>query len=83
MPGWDDTRSVGRPDLRAPSPAFARDRAGGGYYERTFNAVIGTNPDMIIVHSFNEWIEGSQIEPSVTYGDFYLNLTAQLIARYR
>jgi hypothetical protein len=83
MPGWDDTRSVGRPDLRAPSPAFARDRAGGQYYERTFNAVIGTNPDMLIVHSFNEWIEGSQIEPSVTYGDFYLNLTAQLAARYR
>ncbi len=83
MPGWDDTRSVGRPDLRAPSPAFVRDRAGGDYFRRTFNAVIGTHPDMLIVHSFNEWIEGSQIEPSVTYGDFYLNLTAQLVAQYK
>ncbi|MBI3761854.1 MAG: LysM peptidoglycan-binding domain-containing protein [Chloroflexi bacterium] len=83
MPGWDDTRSVGRPDLRAPSPAFARSRDGGAYYQKTFNAVIGTSPDMIILHSFNEWIEGSQIEPSVTYGDFYLNLTAQLAARYK
>jgi len=83
MPGWDDTRSVGRPDLRAPSPAFARDRAGGDYYRRTFNAAIGSHPDMLIVHSFNEWIEGSQIEPSVTYGDFYLNLTAQFAAEYK
>jgi LysM repeat protein len=83
MPGWDDTRSVGRPDLRAPSPPFARDRAGGQYYRNTFNAVVGTGPDMLLVHSFNEWIEGSQIEPSVSYGDFYLNLTAQLAAEYK
>jgi LysM repeat protein len=77
MPGWDDTRSVGRPDLRSPSPAFARDRAGGAYYQATYNAVIATNPDMIIVHSFNEWIEGSGIEPGNSYGDLYLNLTKQ------
>lgn len=77
MPGWDDTRSVGRADLRAPSPAFARDRQGGAYYQTTYNAVIGTNPDLLIVHSFNEWIEGSGIEPGNSYGDLYLNLTKQ------
>lgn len=83
MPGWDDTRSVGRPDLRTPSPAFARDRQGGGYYQATFNAVIGTNPDLLLIHSFNEWIEGSEIEPGTTYGDLYLNLTKQFSNRFK
>jgi LysM repeat protein len=83
MPGWDDTRSVGRPDLRTPSPAFARDRQGGGYYQATYNAVIGTNPDMLIIHSFNEWIEGSGIEPGNSYGDLYLNLTKQFADAFK
>ncbi|MEK6574387.1 MAG: hypothetical protein AABZ58_08760, partial [Chloroflexota bacterium] len=72
-----------RPDLRVPSPAFARDRQGGTYYQNTFNAVIGASPDMIIVHSFNEWIEGSEIEPGTTYGDLYLNLTAQFAQQFK
>lgn len=83
MPGWDDTRTVGRPDLREPAPVFARDRAGGAYYRATFDAVLPTNPDWIILHSFNEWLEGTQIEPGRSYGDFYLNLTAQLVAEYK
>ena len=32
---------------------------------------------------FNEWIEGTQIEPSVTYGDLYLNLTRDLANAFR
>ncbi len=83
QPGWDDTRSVGQPDLRAPSPAFVRERGDGSYYQATFNAATATNPDMLLIHSFNEWIEGSQIEPGSSYGDLYLNLTAQFVAQYK
>lgn len=83
QPGWDDTRSAGRPDLRVPSPAFARDRKDGLYYQNTFNAAMRSKPDLIIVHSFNEWIEGSQIEPGAAYGDLYLNLTAQFAAIFK
>lgn len=83
MPGWDDTRSVNFPDLRVPSPVFARDRAGGAYFQATFSAAIATQPDMLLVHSFNEWVEGSMIEPSVTYGDLYLNLAAGLAGQFR
>jgi hypothetical protein len=37
----------------------------------------------IWVTESNEWRGGTQIEPSVGYGDFYLNLTAEMAAAYR
>ncbi|MCS6842923.1 MAG: endo-1,3-alpha-glucanase family glycosylhydrolase [Caldilineales bacterium] len=76
MPGYDDTRT-GRPH------AFARPREGGAYYARTWEAAIASNPDWIIVTSFNEWPEGTYIEPSRAYGDYYLQLTAQWSARFK
>lgn len=76
MPGYNDTRT-GRAN------AFAKDREGGAYYERSWEAAIGSNPDWIVLTSFNEWPEGSYIEPSVAYGDHYLNLTATWSQRYK
>ncbi len=85
MPGWNDANSAGSQcsDLRVSSQPFARDRAGGAYYDNTWNAVLPTAPDFIILHSFNEWVEGSYIEPSAIYGDLYLQLTAQHIAAFK
>lgn len=76
MPGYDD-RVTGRAD------AFVRDRAGGDYYRNCWDGAIRSGADWVIITSFNEWLEGSQIEPSVTYGDFYLNLTREMADRYR
>jgi hypothetical protein len=85
MPGWDDLNSAKRQcaDLRVSSEPFARQREDGAYYARTWEAAIASQPDFILVHSFNEWVEGSYIEPSAKYGDEYLTLTAQWAARYR
>ncbi len=76
MPGYDD-RVTGRAD------AFVRDRAGGAYYRACWEGAIQSGADLVIVTSFNEWLEGTQIEPGVGHGDLYLNLTAEMAAAYR
>jgi len=83
-PGFDDTRSANAAsDLRAPAPPFARDRRNGGYYADTYSVIPQTNGDFLLVKSFNEWIEGTEIEPGASYGDLYLNLTCEYANGYR
>jgi len=84
-PGFDDMRSikVRATDVRTPAPGFARDRKDGAYYRDTFAVTAQTNGDMLLVKSFNEWIEGTAIEPGSKYGDLYLNLTCELAGAYR
>lgn len=77
MPGYDDTRIPRRPNT------FAVARENGAYYERTFQGAIDSRPDWIVITSFNEWLEGTQIEPSQTYGRRYLDLTRTLADRFR
>jgi hypothetical protein len=83
-PGFDDTRSVNAPaDLRSTAPHFARDRREGGYYADTFAVTAQTGGDLLLVKSFNEWLEGTEIESGTTYGDLYLRLTCQYADTYR
>jgi hypothetical protein len=76
MPGYNDTRT-GRGN------AFARGREDGAYYAQTWQAAISSNPDWVIITSFNEWPEGTYIEPSQAYGDRYLQLTAEWSGRFK
>jgi len=76
MPGYDDTR-LGRP------AGFAVNRQGGAYYSSVWQGAIASHPDLVSITSWNEWMEGTQIEPSKSYGNLYLQLTQQWSARYK
>jgi hypothetical protein len=55
-PGYD-----GR---RAGEPPTGRPRAKGATYDRLWTAALASSPDLVTITSFNEWGEGSQIEPA-------------------
>jgi hypothetical protein len=55
-PGYD-----GR---RAGEPPVGRPRANGATYDRLWAAALAASPDQITITSFNEWGEGTQIEPA-------------------
>jgi len=76
MPGYDD-RKV------RPGSGFARPREGGDYYRRCWQAAIASRPHWVIINSFNEWPEGSYIEPSQAFGNLYLELTREWAARFK
>ncbi len=91
-PGYIDTR------IRPWNHGNTKDRQGGKYYENMFSAAVNINPDIIGITSFNEWHEGTQIEPAIPkslpdytyedYGegvdpDFYIRKTKELIEKWR
>ena len=74
-----------------------RDREDGKYYERAFLAAFQAKTQFLSITSFNEWHEGTQIEPAIPqtfdsyhyldYGqqgpDYYLKLTKRFLKKYR
>lgn len=76
MPGYDDTRT-------SRTDKYARNRQDGNFYRSAWNAALSTNPDLLIINSWNEWVEGSMIEPSVSYGNLYLDITREYASQFK
>ncbi len=76
IPGYNDTH-VGRP---LPRPTTPRD--GGAVYEILWQAAIAAKPDWVVITSWNEWHEGTEIEPSVQYGDLYEEETRKFARQF-
>jgi len=83
MPGYDDLRSGCQADLRGPLKLHRREREDGAFYQATFEAALASAPDGLWINSFNEWVEGTYIEPSQKYGERYLQLTREFAARFK
>ncbi|NOR74749.1 MAG: alpha-mannosidase, partial [Draconibacterium sp.] len=90
-PGYIDTR------IRPWNVKNTEDREDGKYYERMFMNAVNVSPSFIGITSFNEWHEGTQIEPAIpkkistfTYEDygkdtdplFYIKKTRELVDKY-
>jgi glycoprotein endo-alpha-1,2-mannosidase len=58
-PGFNVNRT-----FHEKSPLF-RARSYGKTYDDWWKRVIASNPDAVAIISFNEWHEGTQIEPSI------------------
>ena len=86
-------RKAGRPFIPAVAPGFddrtvrmpgtVVDRAGGMTYEQSWEAALSVDPPWVLVSSWNEWHEGSEIEPSAEHGRRYLDATRAWADRFR
>ena len=64
-PGFDAQRATGEPRVKA--------RSDGATYDSMWQAAIGSGADAVTITSFNEWHEGTQIEPAARHGATYLS----------
>jgi hypothetical protein len=75
---WNPVVSPGCDDSAARATTCLQDRAGGAYYQATWDGALASSPSWaIVVSTFNEWMESTQIEPSQQWGDQYLQITRQ------
>lgn len=89
-PGYIDT------NVRPWNGKNTRPRVNGKYYKQSFQSALDHRPSFVSITSFNEWHEGTQIEPAVpkVYNDksyldygqqgpsFYIHLTKMFVAKY-
>jgi len=76
-PGYDESGLADRPLDRVV------DRRGGALYEEQWRAALASGADWIVVTSWNEWWENTQIEASQRYGDFYPRTTRRFTVAFR
>ncbi|MGB9797636.1 MAG: glycoside hydrolase family 99-like domain-containing protein [bacterium] len=76
IPGYDDS------NVRQNNP-IVRLREDGKLYQKLWEDAIKADVDWVLICSFNEWHEGTEIEPSVEYGKFYLQLTREYANRFK
>jgi hypothetical protein len=51
--------------VRATGASYGRSRENGFTYDNRWMGDLGARPDLVAITSYNEWHEGSQIEPAV------------------
>jgi hypothetical protein len=75
-PGFDDSQVPGR---KTPS----RDRENGNFYRWSWRRAVASRPELVIIETWNEMHEGSEICESKELGRTYLDITREWIGRLR
>lgn len=79
MPGYDDTPLRG-------TERITINRRRGQFYRESWNIAsrfVTRDQPFVLITSFNEWHEGTEVEPSTEFGEMYLNLTRELAKAIR
>jgi hypothetical protein len=76
LPGYNDKKVPGR------KFTYIVQRNNGATYRTSWTAAMASNPEWITITTFNEWFEGAMIEPSVHYGNQYLDLTRHFATQW-
>ncbi len=76
-PGWNEAL-LGRSVKTA-----TEDRANGHFLANSFSGAAASGADVILIVSWNEFFEGSYIEPSQKYGTVSLDTLRPLIAAWK
>ncbi len=74
MPGYDDMRYRG---------GHKKSRDDANYYRSGWDVARASGASYAVITSWNEWFEGSAIEPSTGYGAQYLDITREKIASFK
>jgi hypothetical protein len=75
LPGYNDTQvRDGVIPLR---------RQGGSIYQQSWDVAKRANPDWALICTFNEWHEGTEIEPSLENGTYYIDVTRDYITSFK
>jgi hypothetical protein len=69
------TVGCGYDDRKIRYPVNSTDRENGALYRRQWESALAGAPDIVLVNTWNEWAEGTIIQPSVEFGYKYLELT--------
>lgn len=74
-PGYDDHL------VRDGNPPLLRD--AGHTYQNSWESAIALNPNWITITSWNEWHEGTEVEPSIENEDLALNQTKEFAFEFK
>jgi hypothetical protein len=72
MPGFDERLIPGRTGRYT-------DRQNGQLFTTRLQAAVNCNPNWLEAYTWNEWWENTYIEPSVNYGDQYLQIFGSFV----
>lgn len=76
-PGYDETAVYGRPNPRV------RARECGEFYKDGWEAMLSADPSFVLLETWNEFHEGTDVAASREYGSAYIALTAENAARWK